>query len=380
MSNYGQITIKKDSEAAKLIKMLGSKNKVEFDQATEAFAAFIASVILQVVEQAPVVANLFSTQSYTEGTSPSIPLDVYFDIKDRNYVQVWTQTMAGGLATSFIQGLGELMVSVYELDTAVSMLKKYARNARLDVVAATMERMAQEVLIKQERNSANIISNALATATYVNSAGVTGPQVIRATTAGQFGMDDLNRLITLLQRIRPSWVGGTPVGGNTISHLVGSPEFMEMIRSMAYQPVNTRPGSLTSNGATALAAPDSVRSEVFNAGGTPTFFGINLVNVYEMGKGDNPYNVFFQNYAGSTVYPAGGSAFVKANEQIVWAFNLAGNPRALTRLVQTNEGGGSLEVMPDDSFPMRSDKLGYFAKLTEGRVILDHRNLAGIII
>lgn len=379
MSNYDQIKIKKDSEAAKLIKMLGSKNKVEFDQATEAFAAFIAGVILQVVENAPAVANLFTTDSYTEGTAPSIPLDAYFDIRDRNYIQVWTQTIAGGLATSTVQGLGELMVSVYELDTAVSLLKKYARNARLDVVAATMERMAQEILIKQERNSANIISNALANATYTNAAGVTGPQVIRATTAGSFGLDDLNRLITLLQRIRPSWVGGTPVGGQTISHLIGSPEFMEQIRSIAYQPVNTRAGSVATNGATALSATDAVRGEVFSAAGNPSFFGINLVNLYEMGKGDYPYNNFFSTYAGSTVFPAGGSAFVKANEQIVWALNLAGNPRALTRLVQTNEGGGALEVMPDDSFPARSEKFGYYAKMTEGRVILDHRALGGLI-
>lgn len=378
MSTYGQIKIKKDSEAAKLIKMLGSKNKAEFDPATEAFAAFIVGVILQVVEQSPVVGNLFATESYNENTSPSIPLDVYFDIRDRDYIQVWTQTMPGGLATSFIQGLNEMMVSTYELDTAVSMLKKYARNARLDVLAASMERMAQEILIKQEINSANIISKALADARYTNNeTGASTPQVIRATEAGIFQLDDLNRLITLLQRVRPSWVGGTPVGGNTISHLIGSPEFMEEIRSMAYEPVNTRAGSVDTNGATALPASDGLRAEVFNAAGNVSFFGINLVNVFEMGKGNYSYNQLFSSYAGATTF--GGSSFNPTNEQIVWALNLNANPRALTRLVQESDGGGRLQVMPDDSFPMRSEKFGYYAKLTEGRVVLDHRALAGLI-
>lgn len=378
MSTYGQIKIKKDSEAAKLIKMLGSKNRAEFDPATEAFAAFIVGVILQVVEQSPVVGNLFATESYNENTSPSIPLDVYFDIRDRDYIQVWTQTMPGGLATSFIQGLNEMMVSTYELDTAVSMLKKYARNARLDVLAASMERMAQEILIKQEINSANIISKALADARYTNNeTGASTPQVLRATEAGIFQLDDLNRLITLLQRVRPSWVGGTPVGGNTISHLIGSPELMEEIRSMAYEPVNTRAGSENTSGATALPASDGLRAEVFNAAGNVSFFGINLVNVFEMGKGNYSYNQLFSSYAGATTF--GGSAFTPANEQIVWALNLNANPRALTRLVQESDGGGRLQVMPDDSFPMRSEKFGYYGRLTEGRVVLDHRALAGCI-
>jgi len=241
MSNFGKINIKRTPEQVALVKQLGSKNKAESMAAQEAFAGFIGDVILQVVEQAPVISNLYTTKGYAEGTAPSLPLDVMFDIKDAGYIQVWTQSIAGGLPTNFVHGLDELMVSTYPLDSAVSMGKKYARNARLDVVAAVLERMSQEILIKQEANGASILLKASADA---RIQGTTTPQIIRSNVTRQFTLDDLNRLITLAARSRPSWVGGTPVGNNAITDLVGSPEFMEQIRSIAYQPVNTRSGKV----------------------------------------------------------------------------------------------------------------------------------------
>lgn len=379
MSKQYEISITNDSELAPLVKSLASRNKAEFEQAMEAVAQFIGDVILAVVEQAPVISNLFTTVTYNEGTAPSLPLDVYYDIRDRNYLQIWSQGMPGGLATNFVHGLNELMVSVYELDSAISMSKRYARDARLDVLAATIERMAQEFLIKQETNSANVISAALGQALYTpRGSSVQVPQGLRTATAGSFQLDDFNKLITLLQRIRPSWVGGTPVGGNVISHMIGSPEFMEQLRSIAYQPQNTRNGATTTSGATSLAAPDSVRGQVFDAAGNPSFFGVELINVYEMGQGQ-PYNTLFANYIGAT--NVGGSAFVPATQEVIWAFSLNSNKRALSRLVEKSpEGNGTLQTFVDDSFPARSEKIGWYSRLREGRVILDSRNLAFAIM
>lgn len=379
MSKQYEISIKEDAELSVLLKSLASRNKAEFEQAMEAMAAFIGDVILAVVEQAPVVSNLFSTVTYNEGTSPTLPLDVYYDVRDRNYLQVWTQGMPGGLATNFVHGMNELPVSVYELDSALSMSKRYARDARLDVLAAAIERMAQEILVQQEKTSANVISAVLGQALYTpRGSTVQIPQGLRTATAGTFQLDDFNKIITLLQRIRPSWVGGTPVGGNVISHLCGSPEFMEQIRSMAYQPQNTRNGATTSSGASSLAAPDSVRGQVFDAAGNPSFYGVELVNIYEMGQGQ-PYNSLFANYIGAT--NVGGSAFVPATQEVIWAFSLNSNKRAITRLVEKSpEGNGTVQTFVDDSFPARSEKIGWYTRLREGRVILDSRNLAFAIM
>ena len=73
--------------------------------------------------------------------------------------------MAGGLPTSTdVAAIQELKIGTYRLDSAVSFMKRYARRARLDVVSKGIERMAQEVLVKQERNAWAVVLRALAEA------------------------------------------------------------------------------------------------------------------------------------------------------------------------------------------------------------------------
>ena len=54
-------------------------------------------------------------------------------------------------------GNAELKIATYKLDSAVSFLKKYARKSRLDVVSKGIERMANEILVKQDRNAWAVI-------------------------------------------------------------------------------------------------------------------------------------------------------------------------------------------------------------------------------
>ena len=374
-NNYGNIQIKRDSDAAKLIVQIGSKNKSESLAAQETFAAFIGPVIQEVLDQAPVLGNLYGTDTFDEGTAPSVPLDPYRDVNDPAAIQVWSQNLPGGLATSEVKGLDELFLSVFELDSAVSWQKKYAREARVNVVANHMNAMAQGVLYKQEVNAANILLKAISDATYdVN--GTATRQVLRAATAGTFSMDDINRLFTLAARTKPARFGGTPVNGSqSLTHLGVSPEMIEQIRSIAYQPVNTRSGKVDTSGATSLAAPDSVRSAVWNLAGTPSFFGIELVVMNELGK-DRLYNKIFAKYAGSTSYA--GSSFSQSTEQIILALNLGGtNP--LLKLQERGADGNTFSLNPDDQWTSRSDKVGFYGKVREGRAVLDSRGLMGLI-
>ncbi len=369
-----QINIKRTPEQVALIKQLGSKNKAESMAAQEAMSAFISDVLIAVIEAAPVISNLYTTKPFAEGTSPTLPLDVMFDIKDAGYIQVWTQTIAGGLPTSFVHGLDEMMVSTYGLDTAVSFSKKYARNARLDVVAAVLERMGQEILLKQETNGASIMLKASADARIV---GTSNPQIMKTATADQFGLHDLNRVITLAARARPSWVGSTPVGSTqTITDLIGSPEFMQAIRELAYNPVNTR-GVPNSDESTALPASDAVRDMVWKTAGLPNFFGINLTQVFNYGVGRS-YNTLFGNFIGSTQFD-GSNTFTAATDEVITALNLS-SPNVLVRLVQESEGGGRLEVTPEDGYRSREDKIGWVAGLHEGRVALEHKAFYSIVM
>ncbi len=60
---------------ADLIRRLASTDLTEALAAREAFAAFITAPILQVIEQAPVISELFSTATF-DSAGPTIPLDL----------------------------------------------------------------------------------------------------------------------------------------------------------------------------------------------------------------------------------------------------------------------------------------------------------------
>ena len=95
-----KITLKNTPEQVELIKAMASRNRSVAYEAQTALAEFIGPVLAEVVNQAPALSNLFTTLQYNSEDNPSIPLDLYFDITDEDYVQVFSQSRAGGLATS----------------------------------------------------------------------------------------------------------------------------------------------------------------------------------------------------------------------------------------------------------------------------------------
>ena len=261
-----KLKLKETPEQVELIKALGSKNPSEQAQAAEAFAAFIAPVAQKVLAQAGTASMIYHDSVYDEDDSPSIPLDLYYDA-GVDYVSVWSQGMAGGLPTSHVSGLQEMKIATYRLDSAVSFLKRYARRARLDVVSKAVERMAQEVLLKQERTSSNLLMTALANATNGNAAlGAKNRNVFRTAVANRFIMDDLNKLFTKMKRVNASWSGGTPAGARkALTDLLVSPEVVEQIRAMAYNPMNTAaPTGTMDKDSTGIPATDVVRNSVFS--------------------------------------------------------------------------------------------------------------------
>lgn len=371
-----KISINRTPEQVQMVRLMGSKNRSESYAAQEAFAAFIGPIVQTVIEQQPVISNLYKTLSYDENSQPSIPLDLFFDVKQTDFIRVWTQTQPGSLASNFITGLQELMVTTYELSSAVSMLKQYLRAARLDVVAKTLERMTQEILIKQERAAASVLLSAAAGALY-NKAGVQTPQILRTKTQGAFVLDDFNRLITLNSRVNSSWAGGTPSGGpRTLTHAVGSPEWIAQVRAIAYNPMYT---NATSN--FPLAAPEKVRDEIYDAAGNYSIYGIELIQANEFGI-NYAYNKLFANYIGATTFEGynqgGNAAFTQSSEEVVVGLNL--NIDSLMRLVETSsDTGASTTITPDDQYVLRQDKSGFFARLKEGRVVLDGRGISSSV-
>ncbi len=370
-----KITLKNTPEQVELIKAMASRNRDVAYEAQTALAEFIGPVLAEVINNAPALSNLFTTLQYNADDNPSIPLDLYHDVSDEDYVQVYSQSRAGGLVTSeVLPTSSELKIATYSLDSAVSFDRRYAAKSRMDVVAKTMTRVAQEILLKQNTISANVVLKALADATTSSK-----DHVIDAQAANRFVLADLNAMMTRSKRIVTSFVGGTPDArqGKGITDIIVSPEIVEELRAIAYNPINTKEGdgtAVTANNG--LRTADVIAEQAFTAAGAPEFYGINVIELNEMGIGGK-FNQVFGTHAG------GGSTqsqtFNGHVDEIVVGIDRT--RESLIRPVAVDaENGGEFNLIADDQYSIRQNKIGYFGSLEEGRIVLDDRALVGCIV
>jgi hypothetical protein len=349
-----KITLKNTPEQEALVRAMGSSNSAEAREAQEAFAAFLGPVVAQVINQAATAGAVYVDAPYDADDNPSFPLDLYYNESD-NYFSVISQNIAGGLPTSQDVFAGqELKIAPYRLDSAVSFLKKYARRGRLDVLAKAVERMAQEVLVKQERNAWAVILKAAAD-------GVTnGDQHAFALGGTTFQLNDLNLMMTRMRRINSSFAQGTPADGFSkgITDLFISPEVMEDIRAFSYNAV----GGETA-GATATDLPNTVRDEIYRAAGAGNLFGVNLVEIMELGPNRKYVNLM------ETLDPSLMDNPTTSDDIIV---GIDASKGAFVRAIATQDNS-TFTALADDQFSARSEKLGFYGHLEEGRVCVDTR-------
>jgi len=370
-----KITLKRTPEQIELIKAMASKNRSVAIEAQVALAEFIGPVLAEVINNAPTLSNLFTPLQFNSEDNPSIPLDLYYDVAAEDYITVYSQSAAGGLPQNqVLPTVSEMKIHTYTLDSALSFDKRYAAKSRMDVISKTFTRLAQEILFKQEKTSANLLLGSLANASTNGKA-----HVQRANTNGRFLLADLNELFTLAKRINTSWLGGTPEArqGRGLTDIIVSPEVVQELRSMAYNPINTNAGKLTD-----IAAPEDMRTSIYNSAGIPEFYGVSIMEINELGRGQR-FNSVFDAVAGTTAYTnaAGGNsaAFNGTNDEII--IGLDRSRDSLIRAVAVDsENGSEFSLTADDQYSVRQSKIGYFGSLEEGRMVLDTRALVGKIV
>jgi len=377
-----KLKLKNTPEQIELIKAIGSRNPAVSREASESFAAFLGPVIQKVLMSAGTASQVYTDAEYDEDDSPSYPLDLYYGQAD-NHVSVWSQNVAGGLPTSQIEGMQELKISTYRLDSAVSFNKQYARKARLDVLSSAIERMANEVLIKQERNAWAVILKALAEARTTPKGGSAFKHVISSGAVGEFVLNDLNRLMTRSKRLNESYSGNTAVApySNGITHLYISPEMKEKIRAFAFNPLRTHENATVNN---SQAVPDSVREQIFRSAGSEELFGVKLVELIELGI-SKKYNTLFGTFTASAITAGGqgetpNTAFAHDADEILVGIDQS-RGAFIRPVARQAESGGTFTSLPDDQFAVnRVDKVGFYGFLEEGRVCIDSRAVAGIAV
>jgi hypothetical protein len=391
-----KLKLKNTPEQVELVKAIGSNDFAVAREAQEAFAAFVGPVVQEVLQQAGSASAIYTDAVYDADDNPSFPLDLYYQETDTDYFSVWSQTMAGGLpASQDISALQELKIATYRLDSAMSYNKKYARRARLDVVSKVVERMAQEILIKQERNAWAVIMKALAeantTVKYKLGKGLgasaassnedNNTHVIRCGDQSTFKLNDLSSLINRIKRINSSFAGGTAanVYSNGITDLYVSPEVEAEIRAFATGPARTDSGATNAN---TQNISDNMRDEIYRNAGMANIYGVNINVINELGAGQK-YNALFDTFAGSTSYDdingSNGTTFAGASDEVVVGLDLS-KEAFIRPVAQQAESGGTFTTLPDDQFLARHEKVGFYGFLEEGRVCLDARAAAGIIV
>ena len=369
-----KITLKNTPEQVELIKAMASRNRDVAYEAQTALAEFIGPVLAEVINNAPALSNLFTTLQYNADDNPSIPLDLYFDVTDEDYVQVYSQNRAGGLATSeVLPTASELKIATYSLDSAVSFDRRYAAKSRMDVVAKTMTRVAQEILLKQNTISANVVLKALADATTAGK-----DHVIDSQASDRFVLADLNAMLTRSKRIVTSFVGGTPDArqGRGITDIIVSPEIVEELRAIAYNPINTNSAPNGSASDDSVRTADAIAEQAYNAAGAPEFYGINVIELNEMGVGGKFNQVFATHAAGGSTT---AQTFNGHTDEVVVGIDRT--RESLIRPVAVDsENGGEFNLIADDQYSIRQNKIGYFGSLEEGRIVLDNRALVGCLV
>lgn len=357
------------AKALEIFKAIASKDRAKSWEAQEALAALVGPVVDQVLAQAATHKLIYNTIRYdlSQG-APSIPIDTYFG-NTEGMLKVWSQSMPGGTATNLVTGGDEYRFTTHTINSAVAFNKKYVEQARLDVLSKGIERLAQEVLVIQEWQAWFVLLSALGGAT---TDGVT--HLISATTAGTFQLDDLNRLMTKQKRLRKSWVAGTPgaTPGRGMTDLFVSPEIMEDIRAMAYNPVNTRSGATATSGATSLALPDAERMEIWRNAGSSSLFNVRIHELLEFGVGQVYNTTFDQVYSGSP-------SFANGTQEIVLAADLSFDSAVMVEGTD-RDSDNVFRTQPDDQFIGRSGKIGWFGEAECGFLVPDVKAFSGLIV
>jgi len=379
-----RLKLKDTPQQNQLIQAMGSKNMLVAREAQEAFAKFIGPIIQVLLMKAGTASAIYTDAPYNADTdNPSYPLELYYN-EGAGFIQVWSQTVAGGLPTSEIYGMSEMKIQTYRLDSAVSLHKRYARKCRLDVVAKAVERMTQDVLIKQERNAWAVILKALAEANspiLASQFDSYNKHILRAGTPNVFTVADLNNLLNLLQRINSAFDGGTATAGYSDgpTDIYLSPEIMTQIRAMAYNPIFPT-SNATPNVVNQL--PNNVREQIWSNAGASSFYGINFVQMNEFGI-SKKYNTLFNEFASGQYVPGpiatGYWSGTASDEILVGIDNRRG--AFIRPVAKDGEVGSTFTAEVDDQFNLkRIDKMGWYGSLEEGRVVIDSRALCGIVV
>jgi hypothetical protein len=363
-----------EAKTLQLLRDSGSTNKSVADAAQEAFASIMSSSLSRVLEPLNVANDIFTeVEVYTGRDVPEIPIDLYYGVGEGAF-RVWSNGYPGGLAYNEISGFDSFRFRTSRMDSAIAWNKSYAADARMKVVERGLMRLMDEIMVKSQFNAFTVLADALGSARTANQSHVIASTAKTNSTARQFQLDDVNRLMTKIKRLNSSWANGTTrSAGSGLTDLYISPETMEQIRKMTYNPMNTT-GVPDNTESTALGLPDEMRMEIYRNGGATEIYGKTLHELNEMGVGQVYNELFRQKY---NAVGGGAPAWTVATDELV--IGIDKSLGAFARVINADTNGSTFQLLVDDQHLARSEKMGYYGFTEEGWLVGLDKAIVGLL-
>ena len=364
-----------EAKTLQLLRDSGSNNKSVSGPAQEAFASIMGASLSRTLEPLSIANQIFTeVEVYTGRDVPEIPIDLYYGVGEGAF-RVWSNGYPGGLAYNEISGFDSFRFRTSRMDSAIAWNKSYAESARMKVVERGLMRLMDEIMVKSQFNAFTVLAEALGGARTLNQSHVIASTAKTAGTGHRFQLADVNLLMTKIKRLNSSWANGTSRSATSgLTDLFLSPEMMEDVREMTYNPMNTT-GVPDSAESTALGLPDEMRMEIYRNGGASQIYGKTLHELNELGVGQVYNELFRQRYNATG---GGAPAWTVATDELI--IGIDASMGAFARVINADTNGSTFQLQVDDQHLARSEKMGYYGFVEEGWLVGNDKAIVGILV
>ncbi len=323
--------IKPTAEMNDILRKSGSNNRQESLAGTRELAVALQTPLREGILSGDILDGIYEVVVLEAGTSPEFPLDFLSPGTERDFV-AYTVPNHGYIPERHVEG-DFVMVPTYEIAAAIDWLRRYARDARWDVVGRAMNVLRGSFTKKLNDDGWHTIL----------SAGVDRNIVVfdSDANAGQF----TKRVVSLLKTIMRRNGGGNSSSTNRgmLTDLYLSPEGIEDIRNWGVDQVD-----------------EVTRREIFtNEGAVTRIFRVNLHDIDELGEGQEYQDFFTNTLSGS---------LASADVELMVGLDLRVNDSFFMPV------RAEVEIFEDDNLH-RQRRAGLYGVAEQGFGVLDNRRV-----
>lgn len=251
-------------EATELLRKTGSTNQQEALAATHEMATAMENPLRQGNMAGDIHSDIFAKIPFDPQAKTEFPLDFLTPGTEKDFV-AYTIPNAGRVPDRLVEG-DYVMVPTFEVGNSIGWLKKYARDARWDIVGRAMQVLQSGFVKKMNDDAWHTLLYAAVDRNILVYDG--------DANAGQF----TKRLVSLAKTVMRRNGGGnsSSINRRKLTDLYISPEALEDIRDWKVDQVD----EVTRR--EILLAPDGSFSRIF---------GVNIHDIDELGE-DQEYQTY----------------------------------------------------------------------------------------